>query len=317
MQACLPAMRRRGFGRIVNISSIGGKRRRSRTCCPYCASKFALAGLSDAFAPSSPRDDIRVTSVYPGLMRTGSPVNAEVKGQHAAEFTWFALSDSVPGLSISAERAAAQIVDAVQHGVPELVIGVPARLAVVASALAPHVVARLAAIAAQLLPSSRRERGGRRHERRAIPTPPWPRPADGADQPRRGPERRELNGLWRRPFSWAGSTTLMQPSCLSRKVLVHLRGVVEADAVGDDERRVDLALLDALQQRRQVAVHVGLAHLQRQALARTPRRAGTCRGSRRRRRGSRRCRPCGSSGSPGAARAAGRWPGTCAVLTRS
>ena len=51
-----------------------------------------------------------------------------------------------------------------------------------------------------------------------------------------------------------------------------------------------------------VAVHVGLAHLERQALGERRRRSGTCRASRRRRPGSRRCRPCGRPGSPGAGR---------------
>ena len=42
----------------------------------------------------------------PGLMRTGSPVNADVKGKHEAEYAWFAISDSLPGLTVSAESAA-------------------------------------------------------------------------------------------------------------------------------------------------------------------------------------------------------------------
>ena len=40
-------MRRRGFGRIVNIASIGG-RIAVPHLAPYSASKFALTGLSDA-----------------------------------------------------------------------------------------------------------------------------------------------------------------------------------------------------------------------------------------------------------------------------
>jgi NAD(P)-dependent dehydrogenase (short-subunit alcohol dehydrogenase family) len=61
MMEIVPVMRRRGFGRIVNISSIGG-RVAVPHLAPYCASKFALAGLSDAvrseLAPHGIRDGL-------------------------------------------------------------------------------------------------------------------------------------------------------------------------------------------------------------------------------------------------------------------
>jgi NAD(P)-dependent dehydrogenase (short-subunit alcohol dehydrogenase family) len=151
MQECVPAMRRRSFGRIVNISSIGGQVAVPHLA-PYCASKFALAGLSDAVRAELAQYGIRVTTVSPGLMRTGSPINAEVKGQHEAEFTWFAISDALPGLSISAERAARQIVEACRFGDPELTITLPAKLAVVANAAVPGLVARGMMLATRLLP---------------------------------------------------------------------------------------------------------------------------------------------------------------------
>ena len=81
MLELIPSMRRRGFGRIVNISSIGG-RIAVPHLAPYAASKFALTGLSDAVRAELAPHGIRVTTVCPGLMRTGSPVNAQVKGQH-------------------------------------------------------------------------------------------------------------------------------------------------------------------------------------------------------------------------------------------
>jgi NAD(P)-dependent dehydrogenase (short-subunit alcohol dehydrogenase family) len=86
----VPAMRRSGFGRIVNISSIGG-RMAVPHLAPYCASKFALTGLSDAVRTELAQYGIKVTTVTPGLMRTGSPRNADVKGQHEAEYAWFAI----------------------------------------------------------------------------------------------------------------------------------------------------------------------------------------------------------------------------------
>ncbi len=156
----VPSMRRRGFGRIVNIASIGG-RIAVPHMAPYTASKFALVGLSDAVRTELDRYGIRVTTVVPGLMRTGSPLNADMKGQHEAEYAWFAISDALPGLSTSAENAAWQILDACRHGDPELTITVPARIATAASHLAPGVFARLLTLANKVLPGPAGTRGDR------------------------------------------------------------------------------------------------------------------------------------------------------------
>jgi NAD(P)-dependent dehydrogenase (short-subunit alcohol dehydrogenase family) len=147
----IPMMRQRGFGRIVNIASIGG-RIAVPHLAPYCASKFALVGLSDALRAELDRYGIRVTTVSPGLMRTGSPRNVEIKGRHEAEYAWFKISDSLPGMSISAERAARQIIEACRYGDPELTITLQARAAAIANQIAPSVVARAMSIAARLLP---------------------------------------------------------------------------------------------------------------------------------------------------------------------
>src|SRR5205085_666780 len=117
----LPQMRERRDGRIVNISSIGGKIGVPHLV-PYSASKFALAGLSDGLRAELAKDNILVTTVCPGLMRTGSPRNATFKGRHRAEYAWFAISDALPVTSIQAERAAGQIVAACKRGQAELVI---------------------------------------------------------------------------------------------------------------------------------------------------------------------------------------------------
>jgi NAD(P)-dependent dehydrogenase (short-subunit alcohol dehydrogenase family) len=148
----LPAMRRQGGGRIVNISSIGGKIGVPHLT-PYCASKFALAGLSDSLRAELAQDNIHVTTVCPGMMRTGSPFNAWFKGNYRDEFTWFTISDSIPVASIDGRRAAAQVLDAARHGDAELILTLPAKLAVVANALVPEWVALVSATAnARLLP---------------------------------------------------------------------------------------------------------------------------------------------------------------------
>jgi NAD(P)-dependent dehydrogenase (short-subunit alcohol dehydrogenase family) len=151
MNAVIPHMRRAGGGRIVNVSSIGGKIGVPHLV-PYSASKFALVGLSQGMGAELRKDNIRVTTVSPGLMRTGSPPNALFKGQHEAEYAWFVVADSSPLSSISAERAAAQIVDACRHGDADLVISVQALLATRFAALFPELTAALAALAARFLP---------------------------------------------------------------------------------------------------------------------------------------------------------------------
>src|ERR687893_134487 len=97
------SLRRRGEGRIVNISSIGGKISVPHLV-PYSASKFALVGLSEGLRAELLKDGVVVTTVCPGLMRTGSPRNALFKGRHRAEYAWFAISDSLPITSMMAER---------------------------------------------------------------------------------------------------------------------------------------------------------------------------------------------------------------------
>ena len=99
IRQAIPHFRRRGEGRIVNIASIGGKMAVPHLA-PYCASKFALVGLSDALRTELARDNIHVTTVTPGLMRTGSQGNAKFKGDQLAEYTWFSLSTALPLASI-------------------------------------------------------------------------------------------------------------------------------------------------------------------------------------------------------------------------
>ena len=174
MMEIVPVMRRRGFGRIVNVSSIGG-RMAVPHLAPYCASKFALAGLSDAVRAELAPHGIRVTTVSPGLMRTGSPMNAQVKGQHEAEYAWFAIADSLPGTSASADRAASQILSACAYGDPELTITLAARAATVMTALTPTALARVMAIVARVLPGpggpdGDRSRRGRESESKWAPS---------------------------------------------------------------------------------------------------------------------------------------------------
>ena len=161
IMATLPSMLERRTGRIVNISSIGGKVSVPHLV-PYSASKFALVGLSKGLRAELMKDGIKVTTVCPGLMRTGSPRNADFKGKHQFEYAWFSISDALPLLTVSAENAARQVVRACKRGDAELVISVPAKIAVLFDALFPEAMSQMLAIANRVLPRA----GGVGMERR-------------------------------------------------------------------------------------------------------------------------------------------------------
>lgn len=152
ISAVLPEMRERGGGRIVNVASIGGKISVPHLL-PYSASKFALVGLSLGLRAELAKDGIVVTTINPGMMRTGSPRQAEFKGQHRAEYTWFSISDSLPLISMSAERAARQIINACRFGKGEVTLSLPAKAAACLGALAPDTLSALLSLTNRLLPS--------------------------------------------------------------------------------------------------------------------------------------------------------------------
>jgi short-subunit dehydrogenase len=150
--AVLPQMRDRGAGRILNIASIGGKVSVPHLL-PYSASKFALVGFSEGLRAALAKEGVLVTTAAPGLMRTGSPRNATFKGQHRAEYAWFTIGDSLPVLSMSAARAARQLVDACRHGDAEVVLSLPAKAAVLFHDLFPEATADLLGLVDRLLPA--------------------------------------------------------------------------------------------------------------------------------------------------------------------
>ncbi|MDQ2746731.1 MAG: SDR family oxidoreductase [Acidobacteriota bacterium] len=153
MQAVVPLMKKQGAGRIVNIASIGGKVAIPHLA-PYCASKFALVGLSDAMRHELRKDNIFVTTVCPGLMRTGSHVNATFKGQNELEYAWFSLGDATPLTSISAESAAKQILEAARRGRAELIISFQAEILAKMNALFPELTAEIMGLADRFLPAA-------------------------------------------------------------------------------------------------------------------------------------------------------------------
>lgn len=149
--AVLPGMRRRRAGRIVNITSIGGKVAIPHLL-PYDAAKFAALGFSEGLRAEVAADGVSVTTVVPGLMRTGSPVNAFFKGEAEKEFAWFSLGDATPVSAMSARRAASQIVAAARRGAAQVTLSWQAKLLRVAHDLLPGTTTDMLGLVNRLLP---------------------------------------------------------------------------------------------------------------------------------------------------------------------
>jgi NAD(P)-dependent dehydrogenase (short-subunit alcohol dehydrogenase family) len=148
----LPQMRARHQGRIVNITSIGGKVSVPHLLA-YGAAKFATVGFSEGLRAELARDGIVVTTIVPGLMRTGSHLNALFKGQHRQEFGWFSLGASLPLTSMSAEAAARRIVTALERGESEVVLSWQAQLLSLAHGVLPGLTADVLSLVNRALPA--------------------------------------------------------------------------------------------------------------------------------------------------------------------
>ena len=160
--AALPAMVERGEGRIANVTSIGGKIS-VPWLLPYTSAKFAAVGFSEGLRAELAGTGVKVTTVVPGLMRTGSFLAASFKGDRAAlEYSLFTPLSSTPATTVSAERAARRIVAALRRGDPEITLGLHAKLAARANGIAPGAVAGVLALVARTLPEvhgTQRRRG--------------------------------------------------------------------------------------------------------------------------------------------------------------
>lgn len=156
-EAVLPKMRERRRGTVVNVTSIGAAVGMPHLA-PYDAAKFALRGWSEAMGAEMARHGVRVLTIVPGLMRTGSFGHVLVKGKRYAEASLFALVASLPLVTTSAERAARRIVRAIENDERFVVVGVPAKLLRLAHALLPGLVVRGFGVVSRLLPAA--ETGG-------------------------------------------------------------------------------------------------------------------------------------------------------------
>jgi len=154
--AVLPHMRSARSGRIVHVTSFGGKLAVPHLA-PYSTAKFAATGFSSALRVELAKDGISVTTVAPGLLRTGAHTNAPFKGQHEQEYGWFSAGATLPFVSLPSMRAARRIIHAADKRKAEVTLSAAVRVAIIANAIAPGLVSRLLSLQNALLPS---ERGG-------------------------------------------------------------------------------------------------------------------------------------------------------------
>ena len=167
--AAVGVMRRHGGGRVVVITSIGGKVPTPRLL-PYTAAKFATVGFAEALRTEAARDGITVTTVVPGLMRTGSTRNALVGGDRQAELRWFTALASLPLLSMDAGAAARRIVAGGLAGRPQVVLTPAARLGIRVHGVAPGLTQRALTLFDRLLPAPGQDPPQPGH---TLPEQPW------------------------------------------------------------------------------------------------------------------------------------------------
>ena len=153
VDAALPIMRQQGFGRIVNIASFGGKVAAPHLL-PYTASKFAVVGWSEGLRVELASENIAVSCVCPGLVTTGSPRNADFKGQADKEYAWFAAGDGAPRVAMNADRLAKRVVDAARFGDGEITVPFNTKLLTLVHGISPNLFAAASTVINRFLPSA-------------------------------------------------------------------------------------------------------------------------------------------------------------------
>ena len=123
------------------------------SCAVRLVAEFTVTFCTVTPAPA-------VTTVVPGLMRTGSHEQARFTGQAGKEFTWFALGASLPLISMDAERAAGQIIEAVRRRRPEIILTPAGQVVSRLAGLAPELTSRVLHAVERLVLPAPSGRGG-------------------------------------------------------------------------------------------------------------------------------------------------------------
>ncbi|MEU7888028.1 SDR family oxidoreductase [Microbispora bryophytorum] len=139
-QAVLPAMRERGAGRLVFLSSIQG-RLVLPMIGPYGASKWALEALAETLAIETRHFGIKVSVVQPGAVSSGGAERAKVFLKENDPYTpLYEALDVIRGESVTPEEVAATVADTIELPEPPLrvPVGAPAERALRARKEAPE-----------------------------------------------------------------------------------------------------------------------------------------------------------------------------------
>jgi short-subunit dehydrogenase len=156
----LPHMKRANSGTVVNVTSVGGRVAMPHLL-PYSCAKFALVGFSTGLSAEL-RPPLHALTVVPGLMRTGSYLNAQFKGEAEKEFGWFGLLSNTPGVSVSVESAARAIREAIEKRKYTCTISLPANALIRSEACFPETTRTvMAAVNRWVLPASATEANAR------------------------------------------------------------------------------------------------------------------------------------------------------------
>jgi NAD(P)-dependent dehydrogenase (short-subunit alcohol dehydrogenase family) len=124
----MPHLRAQGSGHIFNIASIGGYDGRFAGWGIYCATKFAVAGLSEGLAAEVNQFGVGVTIVYPGYFRTNflagdslktplRPIDAYQEARASEQVHQREINGSQPG---DPEKAAAVLMRVAGEAAPPL-----------------------------------------------------------------------------------------------------------------------------------------------------------------------------------------------------
>ena len=149
--AVLPEMEARRQGRIATIASVGGKVSIPHLL-PYSCAKHAAVAFSEGLHAEVAKSGIKVTTIAPGLMRTGSHKKAEFKGQQEKEAAWFSLGATLPVVSMDIDRAAVQIVDAIVRGESERILSPQASLLARMNGALPGMIPEILGLVEQFMP---------------------------------------------------------------------------------------------------------------------------------------------------------------------
>jgi len=127
VETFLPAMLERGYGHIVNIGSIDGIIPIPGQAA-YCASKFAITGLTEVLYFDLKHCGIRVTMVCPGYVNTPMARAHPVKDLPIRFRGWKMVASLLELFSKSPEKIASHVVEAIEHNRFLVIPGMPSRI---------------------------------------------------------------------------------------------------------------------------------------------------------------------------------------------